>query len=137
MNAVEWRPVHGFEGLYEVSNRGEIRSLERDLTLKCGKVRHYKSVNLSGGVDGKGYLTVNLTNGKTKKTFRFHRIVAEAFIPNPNGLPQVNHKDGNKLNNNVSNLEWCTDFENKQHARVHGLSARRDKRTGRWQKRSA
>lgn len=97
----EWRPVVGYEGLYEVSSYGRVRSLDRYCyRLQKGKV-------LSPAKDRYGYLTVTLNcNGKSK-TIKIHRLVAQAFLPNPDNLPQVNHKDENKINNIVYNLEWC------------------------------
>ena len=132
----EWRDVKGFEGLYQVSNAGDIRSVPRILTLKCGRKRRYKGVTLAKARDSKGYLTAHLTDGKSNKSVRFHRVVAETFIPNPEGLPQVNHIDGDKENNAVSNLEWCSDEYNKAHAEKHGLAPLRDSKTGRLVKRS-
>ena len=98
----EWRPVVGYEGLYEVSSYGRVRSLDRFYyRLHKGKV-------LSPTKDRYGYLTVTLNcNGKSK-TIKIHRLVAQAFIENPDNLPQVNHKDEVKSNNCVDNLEWCS-----------------------------
>ena len=95
----KWLPVPGFETLYEVSDEGEIRSL-------CGRYGFNRVLKL--GVGSKGYLNVSLCNKGHQKTANVHRIVATVFIPNPDGLPCINHKDGNKQNNFVSNLEWCS-----------------------------
>lgn len=95
---------------YEVSNLGKIRN------AKTKKIR-------KENVLPKGYcfVTGSLGSRNQKITFKNHRVVAETFLPNPDNLPEVNHKDGNKLNNQVSNLEWCTGAENMKHASEHGL----------------
>ena len=100
-----WKDIDGFEGKYQVSTWGRVRSLCNN---KVRILKPYKNE--------KGYLKVQLClNGKSKK-FRVNRLVATAFIPNLYDLPQVNHKDGNKLNNSYTNLEWTTDEINKKHA---------------------
>lgn len=104
-----WKPVVGYEGLYEVSN--------------LGKVKNNKKI-ISSVDDGNGYLRLHLSKEGKVKSFRVHRLVAEAFIENPYGLPKVNHIDGNKKNNVVDNLEWCTQAENVEHAYSSGLSTR-------------
>ena len=94
----EWRDITGYDGLYQVSNTGKVRSyVKSDIphTLKPGK-------------DGNGYPFVGLHKNKKTKNFHIHRLVALAFIDNPCNLPEVNHKDENKNNNCVENLEWCT-----------------------------
>lgn len=91
-----WKPIVDYEGLYEVSNTGQIRSLFR-----------YKKT-LKYNVTKRGYCTVELFKNKLSKRLLVHRLVAEAFIPNPDNLPQVNHIDENPQNNSVNNLEWCT-----------------------------
>ena len=91
-----WKPVVGYEGLYEVSNLGRVKS------LKFGKERILKPQK-----DTSGYLCVTLCKNNNQCQFKVHRLVAEAFIPNPNNLPQTNHKDECKTNNIASNLEWC------------------------------
>ena len=96
-----WKPVVGYEGLYMVSNWGRVKS------IKFGKERILKPVTNSSG-----YLLVGLYKNNIEKKYSVHRLVAEAFIPNPYNLPQVNHRDENKLNNNVDNLEWCTNEYN-------------------------
>lgn len=120
-----WRAIHGYEYLYEISSLGNVRSLDRfknHNTSKQGKIM-IKGVNLRPYLNTKGYLKVELSSGKreSRKTFSVHRLVALAFIPNPNNYPQVNHKDGDKTNNSVSNLEWCTNSMNQLHAWRTGL----------------
>ena len=103
-----WRPIVGYEGLYEVSNTGRVRSLDRYVKCDYEKYRLHKGKVLSPGKDKDGYLSVVLScNGKHKK-IAVHRLVAQAFIPNPDDLPIINHKDEDKTNNRVDNLEWCT-----------------------------
>ena len=100
----KWRPVEGYEGLYEVSNTGRVRSVDRYVKTCYGSYRLHKGKVLSPGIRPDGYLVVSLQY----RMFRVHRLVAEAFLPNPDNLPQVNHKDEDKSNNRVDNLEWCT-----------------------------
>ena len=115
-----WKPIVGYEGLYEISNLGVIKSLRR--TVNKGKChRTWGEHFIKYGVDGCGYFRTNLAKDGVNKTFKVHRLVAEAFIPNPNNLPEVNHKDGNKQNNCVDNLEWCDRHHNMKHAVNIGL----------------
>lgn len=101
-----WLPVQGYEGLYEVSDHGRVRS---------GKVI-LKPHHMNNGYDN-----VSLFKNGKYKFFGIHRLVALAFVPNESRLPQVNHKDGNKRNNFASNLEWCSASRNIQHAYDEGL----------------
>lgn len=106
-----WRDIRGYEGLYQVSNFGRVKSFH------FGKEKLRKLV-----LNDKGYLLVGLNKaGKTKK-FGVHILVATAFLPNLENKPEVNHRDGNKQNNHVSNLEWVTERENVQHAFRIGLN---------------
>ena len=107
--AEEWRecPVYGEQ--YEISNQGRVRK------RRTGKI-------LSQQTDNKGYKRVRLSLHDKKASGKVHRLVAIAFIPNPNNKPQVNHKDADKTNNAVSNLEWVTNGENQIHAYKNGLN---------------
>lgn len=108
----EWRVVDGYEQ-YEVSNTGKVRSLNY---LGHGKVQFLSLCN-----DGKGYLQCNLWKNNTIRSFKVHRLVANAFLPKVDGKNEVNHIDGNKNNNDVSNLEWVTREENLRHEHESGL----------------
>lgn len=109
MSEVEiWKGVKGLEGIYEVSNKGRIRSLDRIEVMKNGVARPRAGRIIKPSIKANGYYCFHFSiKGKTKEA-SVHRMVADAFIPNPLKLPCVNHKDRNKLNNNVENLEWCT-----------------------------
>lgn len=100
----EWRPIEGYEGLYEVSNMGRIKSLKFD-----------KEKILSQCRIKNGYLYVALCKNGKMKTYKVHRLVAQAFLENPSNLPCVNHIDENKVNNYVDNLEWCSYKYNSNH----------------------
>lgn len=117
----EWRDIEGFENLYQVSNLGNVKSLSHDVNRSNGTVQHFKEKILHPGNMTSGYRFVGLTRNKVCKNFGVHRLVANAFIPNPNNFSDINHKDGNKINNNVSNLEWVTRSENLKHAVDIGL----------------
>ena len=110
----EWRDIKGWEGLYQVSNLGNVKSLERKVWNGRG---YYKTTEriLKSFDNGYGYLQVILRKGEKSKTCYVHRLVACAFIPNPQGLPDVNHKDENKENNCVENLEYCTKAYNNNY----------------------
>lgn len=119
MNDEEWKDIKGFEGLYQVSSSGLVRTKDRITSVAnplSDKKRLIKSHNMKLGIANTGYYRVNLTQNGIVMPMNVHRLVAEAFIPNPENKPQVNHKDLNKLNNNVSNLEWVSIRENIQHA---------------------
>ena len=103
-----WRPVVGYEGLYEVSNTGQVRSVGRYYVNSLGKRFFLKGKILSLSDNGRGYLRTVLKKDNKESSKYIHRLVAEAFILNVDGLPAVNHKDEDKTNNSVDNLEWCT-----------------------------
>lgn len=111
-----WRMIPSYEGIYEISDTGLVKNLRND-----SKNRTYPGKILKPGETICGYQFVILSvNGKVKNKL-IHRLVAEVFIPNPNNLPEVNHKDGNKCNNSVENLEWCTHRDNLKHSVDTGL----------------
>lgn len=112
-----WKDIKGYEGKYQISNTGYVKSLDFNHT---GKEKILKNK-----VNYKGYCFVTLYKENKQYYPRIHRLVAETFIPNPDNLPQVNHIDGNKSNNSVENLEWCTNLENIRHADRMGLSNHR------------
>jgi hypothetical protein len=110
-----WRDIEGYEGLYEVSNLGRVRSLGCIIKLRhnCTMMREGKVLKLD---NRNGYLYAGLSKKGVLKGVGVHRLVAKAFIPNPNNLPQVNHIDANRANNHINNLEWVTCSDNHKHA---------------------
>ena len=110
-----WKSVKGYEGMYEVSNLGRMRSVTRvverghniPLSVK-GRILKFSKVQ--------GYSRISLSQGFNSKQYKVHRLVAQAFIPNPDNKPFINHIDGVRDNNCVTNLEWCTQSENLKHA---------------------
>ena len=123
-----WKDIENYEGLYQVSNFGKVRSVEREIVYSDGRVYKYKSSIIKPSFNKRtGYYSTCLRKNGKPKTFRLNRVVAQTFLPNPNNLPSVNHKDENKLNNFVwvnedgsvdiekSNLEWCDDKYNSNY----------------------
>lgn len=102
-----WKDIQGYEGYYQVSNKGNVRSVDRE--VRCSNsIRFYKGRILSQCEDDHGYYRVLLSKAGKHRSSQVHRLVAEAFIENPNDLPEVNHKDEISKNNCVENLEWCS-----------------------------
>lgn len=106
-----WKDIENYEGLYQVSNLGRVRSLDR----KDAQGHRLKGKVLSSGLNSRGYLIVILYRDGGTKNKTVHRLVASAFIPNPDNLPQINHRDEDKTNNAVSNLEWCSALYNMRY----------------------
>ena len=126
-----WKAISGYEGYYEVSDDGRVRSLDRVVEVKHGRIKgafkHLKGKEMKlseskhKNRNTDGYLVVNLRRDCTSWVAPVHILVANAFIPNPNNLPTVNHIDGNKHNNHKSNLEWASYRDNNIHALAHNL----------------
>jgi len=124
----EWRDIAGFEGFYQVSNMGRIRSLDREFLDRFGKKRKYKGRLMTPTDAGKGYKNVQLSKAGKHCTPRVCRLVAAAFLENKNNYPQVNHKDENKQNDRADNLEWCTpEYNNAYGTRAQRSGEKRRK----------
>lgn len=103
-----WKDIDGYKGFYQVSNKGRVRSVDRTIKWRHNSFQYRKGRILAPTIDTAGYYVVGLHKESVGKIYIVHRLVAEAFIPNPDNFPIINHKDENKLNNVVENLEWCT-----------------------------
>ena len=113
----QWKPVNGFETSYMISTNGNVKSLARERKVSSnGATVKTKEMILHVSIKCNGYPIVTLSAFGNKRKAYNHRLVAENFLPNPINLPTVNHKDGNKQNNNIYNLEWCSYAENNLHA---------------------
>ena len=106
MNAEQWKDVEGYEGLYQISSYGRVRSLPRKGT---------DGRTIRDSLGNSGYLQTHLCKNGKSKTIMVHRLVARHFVENPDNLPEVNHIDEDKTNNHASNLEWCTRIQNVKH----------------------
>lgn len=116
-----WKDIPGYEGSYQVSDRGRVKSLKRVFLKRNNIPCLVNEKILSPSYGGNGYPSVNLWRNKTYKTFLIHRLKAICFIPNPNNLTELNHKNGIKTDFSTANLEWCTHKENMMHAVREGL----------------
>ena len=122
-----WLPIEGYENLYEVSNLGRVRRLESVVNCKNGVTKKFPGKILKPGTN-RGYLLVTLYKNGIHRNYYLHRLVATAFIPNPDKKPQVNHLSEDKLNNSVENLEWCSAKENTNYGtRNKRISEKRKK----------
>jgi hypothetical protein len=129
MENIIWKDCYGFENHYEVSNFGNVRRKQVETNYKDGRVANFKQTILKPSKDKKGYLRVYLSVNSKKHAKKIHRLVALTFLENPLNKETVNHKDLDKENNNIKNLEWMTNKENMQHAFKNGVYKERDKYT--------
>ncbi len=116
-----WKDIKGYEGKYQVSNLGKIKSMI-----------YSKPTILKAIVDNHGYLRVTLYKNGKKKAGIIHRLVAQAFMPNPNSFPVINHKNGIKSNNSVANLEWCSQSHNVRESYRLGLQTIKSRRVNQY-----
>ncbi len=114
-------PISGYEGYYAVTDEGIVYSIQRKIEFGSGRTRQVIGKTLSQQKNSDGYFTVTLSKNDVRSKKYVHRLVAEAFIENPGNLPEVNHLDGNKQNNNAHNLAWVTHQQNMQHCYDTGL----------------
>lgn len=122
----KWKNITGYNGKYQISNFGNVRSTDRYYKQNNGKgfeSEHiYKGKILKQMITKFGYRRIGLSQNGELKYHTIHKLVATEFLPNPNNFPCINHIDGNKANNNINNLEWCTYSHNNKHAREMGLN---------------
>ena len=121
-----YKDIIGYENIYQISNLGNVKVLER--SWRCGNnynvIKHHKEYILKTKITSKGYAAVKLCKDGKRSWPLVHRLIAQAFISNPNNLPDVNHRNGIKKDNSISNLEWITNLDNIKHASLNGLLPR-------------
>lgn len=130
---LQWKPIKGYEGLYEISNTGLIRTNKKYCIKRNSKEKINKYKYIKGSPDSNGYIVLTLYktlgNKKDKKTHKLHKLVAEHFLINEHNYHQINHKDENKSNNNVNNLEWCdSKYNNNYGTRTKRVSDKLSKK---------
>jgi len=126
-----WKDIEGYEGLYQVSNLGNVRSVDKFVNARLNGIltkRLIKGKNIKLYMDKEGRYIVKLSKNSKRKNYKVHRLVAIAFISNPNNYPYINHKDENPKNNRVDNLEWCTAKYNSNYGTIKDRIAKASER---------
>lgn len=127
-----WKDIEGYEGYYKVSNLGRVKSLPRVIyRVKDGRKMTIKGKIMTPTINSRGYYGVRLSIDGIGRTAKVHGLVANAFLDNPQNLVEINHKDGDKSNNHINNLEWSTRQKNIKHAFDNGLNSNVGSRNGR------
>lgn len=126
----EWRDIKGYEGYYQISNLGNVKSLDRIVDRGNGIFQHRKERIMSKRKNADGYYQAKLNVNKVSKSIGIHILVAEHFLENPNNYSEVNHKDFDRTNNRVDNLEWCTHEYNMRYSKQAGRCKMLDSRYG-------
>jgi hypothetical protein len=126
----EWKDIKEYEGLYQVSSYGKVRSLPKEWVIGKGGIKKHDGMILKPGIQTMGYYYVNLYKNKKIKFIAVHRLVAKAFIQNDDNNLVVNHIDGNKINNNSNNLEWISQKANIEHALDNNLTNNKGEKNG-------
>lgn len=116
-----WKDIEGYEGIYQISSLGRVRSIDRYRKSKDNSLAFVKGKILKGKIDKDGYIEYALCIHNTIKYYRAHRLVAQAFIPNPNSLPLINHINEIKNDNRIENLEWCTTQYNNEYSKSKSI----------------
>lgn len=114
----KWKDIPGYEGMYQAHPDGMIKSVERTVTHKNGNVHVYPEIVLKQKIDKDGYCVVTLYRNSERKYYNVHRLIAQTFIENPDNLPCINHKDFNRSNNCINNLEWCDVLYNNRYSKI-------------------
>lgn len=132
-----WRPIKGYEGLYEVSNLGRVKSVERTIIRKNGMKQTFQKKHKTSVLNPQGYYQTGLWKEGKIKLITNHRLVAEAFIPNPDNKSEIDHIDTDKTNNRVENLRWCTHYENNNNplTKIHRSKKRKTQKYG-WDRKT-
>lgn len=120
----QWYDIPNWEGLYQITKSGKVRNLDRCIIDFMGRRHYFKGKEIKININNSGYACCHFSRNCKRKIMFIHRMIAELFVSNPENFSEVNHKDGNKMNNSIENLEWVTRSDNIKHAIYTGLRKR-------------